>query len=260
MKRVVLGIVTMVAIAALCSLPPSNSDMAQAQDPATARPAGANPTGQQPPGATPAAGSMANATYEQQLSYAVGLNFGAGLQQDGIPIELPSLMAGISDALNKATPQLTDAQRQAVFVRLKQEMDKKEQARMGDNQQRGQAFLAENAKKEGIKTTDSGLQYRIVEAGDGATPKASDTVRCHYEGTLIDGTVFDSSYKRGQPAEFPVGGVIAGWTEALQMMKVGAKWEVFLPSEIAYGARGAGGAIGPNETLIFTIELLDIVN
>lgn len=126
------------------------------------------------------------------------------------------------------------------------------------NKERGEAFLAENAKKEGVKTTDSGLQYRIIEEGTGLTPSASDTVVCHYAGTLIDGTEFDSSYKRGQPAQFPVGGVIAGWTEALQMMKVGGKWEVFLPSDIAYGARGAGGDIGPNETLIFTIELIDI--
>lgn len=128
-----------------------------------------------------------------------------------------------------------------------------------DNKATGEAFLAENAKKDGITTTDSGLQYRVIEEGTGKTPSASDTVSCHYAGTLIDGTEFDSSYKRGQPAQFPVGGVIAGWTEALQMMKVGGKWEVFLPSEIAYGARGAGGAIGPNETLVFTIELIDIV-
>ena len=130
---------------------------------------------------------------------------------------------------------------------------------MADAKQAGEAFLAENATKEGIQTTDSGLQYRIVEEGSGPTPTISDTVRCHYAGTLIDGTEFDSSYKRGQPAEFPVSGVIAGWTEALQMMPAGSKWEVFLPSEIAYGSRGAGGAIGPNETLVFTIELLDIV-
>jgi len=253
--RVVWGVIAVVAIAAYCCLPPTNSQQAVAQDPAAAQPPAGRPAAAQPP-----ARSLANGTYQQQLSYAIGMNIGIGLRKDGLPIELPSLMAGIGDALNKATPQLTEAQRKAVFDRLEQELKQKEQARMGDNQQRGQAFLADNAKKEGIQTTDSGLQYRIVDQGSGASPKASDTVRCHYEGTLIDGTVFDSSYKRGQPAEFPVGGVIAGWTEALQMMKVGAKWEVFLPSEIAYGARGAGGAIGPNETLIFTIELLDIVN
>ncbi len=127
-----------------------------------------------------------------------------------------------------------------------------------ENLAKGEAFLKENASADGIQTTDSGLQYRVIEEGDGATPTASDSVQCHYEGNLIGGEIFDSSYKRGQPATFPVGGVIAGWTEALQMMKVGAKWEVFLPPSIAYGPRGAGGAIGPNETLIFQIELLDI--
>lgn len=130
---------------------------------------------------------------------------------------------------------------------------------MSDAKQRGEAFLAENAKKDGIETTSSGLQYRVVEEGSGPTPSLRDTVRCHYAGTLIDGTEFDSSYRRGQPAEFPVSGVIAGWTEALQMMPAGSKWEVFLPSEIAYGSSGAGGAIGPNETLVFTIELIAIV-
>ncbi len=130
---------------------------------------------------------------------------------------------------------------------------------MADAKERGEAFLAKNAKEDGIQVTDSGLQYREIEPGSGTTPTLQDTVRCHYAGTLIDGTEFDSSYSRGAPAEFPVAGVIAGWTEALQMMKVGAKWEVFLPSDIAYGTRGAGGAIGPDEALCFTIELLDIV-
>lgn len=130
---------------------------------------------------------------------------------------------------------------------------------MADAKQRGEAFLEENGKKDGVTTTASGLQYKVIETGSGPTPTASDTVRCHYSGTLIDGSKFDSSYDRGQPAEFPVGGVIAGWTEALQLMTCGSKWEVYLPSEIAYGSRGAGGAIGPDETLVFTIELLDIV-
>ncbi|MEM6329814.1 MAG: FKBP-type peptidyl-prolyl cis-trans isomerase [Planctomycetota bacterium] len=133
------------------------------------------------------------------------------------------------------------------------------EAPMASAKERGEAFLAENAKADGVQVTDSGLQYREIEPGSGEPPKLSDTVRCHYAGTLIDGAEFDSSYSRGQPAEFPVSGVIAGWTEALQMMKPGAKWEVFLPSDIAYGSRGAGGAIGPDETLIFTIELLAVV-
>lgn len=123
----------------------------------------------------------------------------------------------------------------------------------------GASFLKENKTKEDVITLNSGLQYKVISTGNGAIPKAGDTVRCHYEGRLINGTVFDSSYRRGEPAEFPVNGVIPGWVEALQLMPVGSKWQLFIPSELAYGAHGAGQAIGPNETLIFDIELLDIV-
>jgi len=127
------------------------------------------------------------------------------------------------------------------------------------NLKEGEAFLVENAKKEGVVTLESGLQYQVITPGTGNAPKATDKVTTHYRGTLIDGTEFDSSYKRGQPATFPVKGVIAGWTEALQLMKVGAKWQLFIPANLAYGKRGAGGKIGPNATLIFDIELISIV-
>lgn len=207
--------------------------------------------------------SIAGAPYEQQVSYALGLNIGADMRRSGVPLDLKAFTTGVADALAGAKPRLTDGQRQAILLKFQQQMQKKAEALMADaaanNKQRGEAFLAENGQKEGVVTTASGLQYKVIETGNGETPTAQSTVRCHYEGTLIDGTVFDSSYDRGQPAEFPVGGVIAGWTEALQMMKVGSKWEVYLPSEIAYGGRGAGGDIGPNETLIFTIELLGVV-
>jgi FKBP-type peptidyl-prolyl cis-trans isomerase FklB len=129
---------------------------------------------------------------------------------------------------------------------------------LGKNKAEGEKFLADNKKKEGIKTTASGLQYKVITAGTGKTPKATDTVKTHYRGTLINGTEFDSSYKRGEPAEFPVNGVIKGWTEALQLMKEGAKWQLFIPSELAYGERGAGRDIGPNSTLIFDIELISV--
>ncbi|MEN1681202.1 MAG: FKBP-type peptidyl-prolyl cis-trans isomerase [Planctomycetota bacterium] len=207
----------------------------------------------------PAAQTIASAPFEQQLSYCLGLNIGVDMRQNGVPLDLKSFTTGVADALAGAKPRLTDGQRQAILQRFQQQLQQKAQALMAESKQRGEAFLAENAKKEGVVTTASGLQYKVIEAGTGETPTARDTVRCHYEGTLIDGKVFDSSYRRGQPAEFPVGGVIAGWTEALQLMKVGAKWEVYLPSEIAYGAGGAGADIGPHETLIFTIELLGIV-
>ena len=201
---------------------------------------------------------------EQQVGYCLGLDLGKRLREDQVQIDLASIVAGLRDGLTGADPMLNDEQITAVMGQFRQLMQQKAEAKMAqiadENLARGEAFLKENGAKEGIQTTDSGLQYRIVEEGEGASPGPRDTVRCHYEGKLINGEVFDSSIQRGQPAEFPVGGVIAGWTEALQMMKVGAKWEVFLPADIAYGMRGAGGAIGPNETLIFQIELIDIVN
>lgn len=249
--RIAWGIFAVAMIAAVAIALPGSDQQANAQE---SLPAQGNA----------AEGSLANASYQQQVSYALGLNIGNDMRQNGVPVDLESLTAGIADALTQAEQKLSDAECQAVLGRFQQEMQQKAQERMADiateNKAKGEAFLAENAKKEGVTTTDSGLQYKVIEEGSGASPTARDTVRCHYHGTLTDGTVFDSSYERGQPAEFPVGGVIAGWTEALQLMKVGGKWEVYLPSDIAYGARGAGGAIGPNETLIFTIELLDIVN
>ncbi|MEO1495968.1 MAG: FKBP-type peptidyl-prolyl cis-trans isomerase [Planctomycetota bacterium] len=212
-----------------------------------------------------AVGADANADdrFHEQLGYCLGLDFGARLRADGVDVDFAAMAAGLKDALSGAEPQLTTEQIDAVMRRFQQSMQQKAQRQMADiaseNEAKGAAFLAENRSKDGVQETPSGLQYRVVEEGDGESPGPTDVVRCHYEGTLIDGTVFDSSYKRGQPAEFGVNQVIAGWTEALQMMKPGAKWEVFLPSGIAYGPRGAGGAIGPNETLIFTIELLGVV-
>ncbi|WP_146400034.1 FKBP-type peptidyl-prolyl cis-trans isomerase [Pseudobythopirellula maris] len=213
----------------------------------------------------PAAGEQAanpEAVFMQQVSYCIGLQIGGNLKKDGIPVDPQGLLQGITDSLRGVEPQLTEEQQAAVMGRFQQLMQLKAQETAGpmasDNQTKGEAFLAENKQKPGVQVTESGLQYRVVEQGTGPSPSATDTVRCHYEGTLIGGEVFDSSYKRGQPATFPVNRVIAGWTEALQMMKVGGKWEVFLPSEIAYGESGAPGAIGPNETLIFTIELLGI--
>lgn len=210
------------------------------------------------------AGEPDSARFREQLGYCLGLDFGSRIKADGVEVEFAGLVAGLRDALSGAEPQLSDEQIDAVMSRFQQSMQQKAEEQMADiaaeNEAKGAAFLAENKSKEGVQETPSGLQYRIVEEGEGESPGPTDVVRCHYEGTLIDGTVFDSSYKRGQPAEFGVNQVIAGWTEALQMMKPGAKWEVFLPSGIAYGPRGAGGAIGPNETLIFTIELLGVVN
>jgi FKBP-type peptidyl-prolyl cis-trans isomerase FklB len=231
-----------------------------------------------PPDATaPANGALASGADERaaapavdddqqfnaQAGYCIGLDLGKRLRDDDAPVDLAAIVAGLRDGLTSAKPQMTTQQVDAVMERFQQVMQQKAQQKMVQaadvNLARGQKFLDENRKKEGVQETDSGLQYRVLTAGKGATPGPDDTVRCHYEGKLVSGEVFDSSYKRGEPAEFPVGGVIAGWTEALQMMKTGSKWEVVLPASIAYGKRGAPGAIGPNETLVFQIELLDVV-
>lgn len=224
------------------------------------------PAGQRDPAGRPdPAGQLEDdPRFNEKVGYCLGLSMGRRLQADGAEIDLAAIVAGLRDGISGAQPQLTDEQIDAVMERFQLIMQKKAENKMTEaaqsNLARGEKFLAENRGKEGVQETKSGLQYRVVKAGEGAVPGPEDTVRCHYEGTLTSGEVFDSSYKRGQPAEFPVGGVIEGWTEALQMMKVGSKWEVVLPAKIAYGMRGAPGAIGPNETLVFTIELLDIVD
>jgi FKBP-type peptidyl-prolyl cis-trans isomerase FklB len=205
-------------------------------------------------------------TIQEQTSYVIGLNIGGDLKQQGIDINVNMLARGIADALGGKKPALSDQQIKAAFAELQKIMAAKREEAMAKaqqqgtvNQQQGVAFLAANKAKPGVKTLPSGLQYKVLKSGNGPSPKATDKVRTHYHGTLIDGTVFDSSVERGEPAEFPVGGVIRGWTEALQLMKVGDKWQLFIPSELAYGARGAGGVIGPNSTLVFEIELLEIV-
>lgn len=198
-------------------------------------------------------------TVQEQTSYVIGLNVGNDLKQQGVDINVNMLARGIADALGGKKPALSEPQIEAAFAELRKIMAAKQEQEMSKTKQQGAAFLAANKSKPGVKTTASGLQYKVLKAGNGPTPKATDKVRTHYHGTLIDGTVFDSSVQRGEPAEFPVSGVIRGWTEALQLMKVGDKWQLFIPSELAYGARGAGGVIGPNATLVFEIELLEIL-
>ena len=200
---------------------------------------------------------------KQKISYAIGMDIGSNLKRQEIDVDPKILAAGIADALTGKL-QLTDAEAKQVINEFRTQMMAKmesKQKEAGDkNVKAGEDFLAANAKKEGVKTTASGLQYKVLKAGDGKgkTPKPTDTVKVHYHGTLIDGTVFDSSVDRGQPATFPVNGVIAGWTEVLQLMKEGDKWQVYIPSKLAYGERGAGGQIGPNSALIFEVELLSV--
>jgi FKBP-type peptidyl-prolyl cis-trans isomerase FklB len=184
-------------------------------------------------------------------SYAIGLEIGNNFKADDVQLDFESLLAGIKDAMSGAQPKYD----QATCLKALQQLG---QAKAGAAVAQNKKFLEENKKAEGVTTLPSGLQYKVLKSGDGATPGPADTVRTHYKGTLIDGTVFDSSYDRGEPAEFPVGGVIKGWTEALQKMKVGDKWQLVIPSELAYGEAGAGGVIPPGATLVFEIELLDV--
>ncbi|MEO1888637.1 MAG: FKBP-type peptidyl-prolyl cis-trans isomerase [Cycloclasticus sp.] len=197
-------------------------------------------------------------TDKQKLSYTMGQQIGGGIQQDKLDVETESLVLGLTHALNGDESLLSPAEMQAVIEAFQKEMQAKANEVKGGNSSKGVDFLVENGAKDGVITLESGMQYTVINQGDGEKPKETDTVDVHYEGSLINGTVFDSSIKRGEPATFPVNGVIKGWQEALQLMEVGTKWKVFIPSELAYGEHGAGGSIGPNETLIFEMELLAI--
>ena len=198
---------------------------------------------------------------EQMASYGIGMNMGGqllGQSFDGIDIEVVS--QGLKDAFLKVESPVSREQIQAAFDHVTQTMKQKQQDQSKDKIEAGKQYLSDNEKKDSVVVTASGLQYEITTEGAGDIPSAASTVKTHYHGTLLDGTVFDSSYERGQPAEFPVNGVIAGWTEALQLMPVGSKWKLTIPYQLAYGENGAGGSIGPCETLVFDIELLEIVS
>ncbi len=205
---------------------------------------------------------LALTTQKEKLSYAIGMNIGESMKKDSLDIDQAVLTRALKDALNGAKPAMSDAEAKNVITAFRSEMMKKKEAeaqKISDgNKQAGEKFLAENKTKPGVVTLPSGLQYKIIKQGDGPKPTASDTVVTNYRGTLIDGTEFDSSYKRNEPATFPVGQVIKGWTEALELMPVGSKWQLYIPSNLAYGERTPGPEIGPNSTLIFDIELLSI--
>jgi len=196
-----------------------------------------------------------------RASYAIGTDIGSNFKRQQIDVDPKALAAGLADAI-AGKMLLTDAEIKQTLEDLSTELRSKAETRQkaaGEkNIKDGEAFLAANAKKDGVKTTASGLQYKSLKAGSGKTPKSTDTVKVHYHGTLIDGTVFDSSVERKEPVSFGVTQVIPGWTEALQMMKEGDKWQIVLPSKIAYGPQGAGGKIGPNSVLVFEVELLAI--
>lgn len=192
-----------------------------------------------------------------KISYALGLSMANNLKASGFEnLNMDEFMKAVSEVYNQQPTSMTSEEAKNLlnnyFAELQQKADEQ-------NKKKGEAFLSENKKRSEVITTASGLQYEIIKQGNGAKPAETDTVRCHYEGRLIEGRVFDSSYKRNQPADFPVNQVISGWVEALQLMPVGSKWRLFIPSELAYGVHGAGDVIGPNEALIFDVELLEIV-
>lgn len=201
-------------------------------------------------------------TDKEKLSYSIGMDIGGNLKRGSVEVDPDVLAKGLKDTYGGGKTILTEDEARRTITDFQKTMMAKQAETMhklGEkNKADGERFLAENGKKEGVKTLPSGLQYKEIAPGNGKSPKAADTVTTHYKGTLIDGTEFDSSYKRGQPATFQVSGVIPGWTEALQLMKEGAKWQLFVPSSLAYGERGAGRDIGPNATLIFEVELISV--
>jgi FKBP-type peptidyl-prolyl cis-trans isomerase FklB len=249
------------------------------QTPAASTPAATTPAA--PAATTPKAATTAKApvkktgtagaaapltTRKQKFSYALGMNIGGGLganlKKQSVEVDPNLVSQGLKDAMAGAKTRLTQEEAQAILTEVQNDIKKQQQEKMQEasakNKTEGEAFLTANKSKEGVVTLPSGLQYKILTAGTGPKPTASDSVKCNYRGTLINGTEFDSSYKRGQPATFGVGQVIKGWTEALQLMPVGSKWQLFIPASLAYGERGAGAEIGPDATLIFEVELLSI--
>ena len=233
---------------------PAQAPAATANKPATAK------SGQT--SATKAPASRTLETPKDKLSYSIGMNIGKSLKRDNVEVDPDLLLRGVKDVLGGGTLLMTDQEAQSTLNELQADLHKRQEQETQQlaetNKKEGEAFLAANKTKAGVVTLPSGLQYKILQEGTGPKPTAADTVTVNYRGTLLDGTEFDSSYKRGQPASFPVGGIIKGWTEALLLMPVGSKWQLFIPPELAYGPRQAGPAIGPNSTLVFEVELLSI--
>jgi len=201
-------------------------------------------------------------TEKDKVSYAIGMNVGKGLHRDAIEVDPQVILKGLQDGLSGGKTLMTDEQLQSIMVKLQAEVRDRENAKRKEegvtNQKEGEAFLAANKTKPGVITLPDGLQYKIIKQGTGPKPTLNDVVECNYKGTLLNGKEFDSSYKRGAPETFPVKGVIRGWTEVLQLIPVGTKFELYLPPDLAYGELGAGRDIGPNETLTFEVELLAI--
>ncbi len=234
----------------------------------TAKPQTSSATSQRPASAAKTSSSAAtqpSATLTDQkskVSYAIGLNIGKSMRRQAVDVDPNVLAQGLKDGLNDAKPLLTDDEVRATMTAFQTDMRAKQEEKMKEAsvsaKKEGEAFLAANKTKEGVVSLPSGLQYKILTPGTGPKPAASDTVACNYRGTLVNGTEFDASTKHGGPVTFPVSGVIKGWTEALQLMPVGSKWQLFIPADLAYGDQGAGADIPPGSTLIFEIELVSI--
>jgi len=197
-------------------------------------------------------------TEKQKLSYALGAYFSQGISQQGVDMDIPAFMQAVEDVLNKAELKLSDEELQAVLTQYQEKLANERNASANNNKAAGENFLAENRKKEGVVTLPNGMQYKVLKEGTGPKPKSDSEVKVHYHGTHINGEVFDSSYDRGEPISLSLAQVIKGWQEALPLMSVGSKYQFYIPAELAYGDRGAGTSIGPNEALVFDIELLGI--
>ena len=278
MTKQTLALIGILAIGLASSDAMLAQQTAAAGSQAPAAPAPAKPTTAAKPAATGQASTAAKSataakkpaitaaapltTQKQKGSYAIGLRIGGGLQKDGVDLDAASLSRGIRDGLAGSKPLLTDQEAQAALTMMATAVRAKQQAKLdviiAANKKVGDAFLAENKAKEGVVTLPSGLQYKILKAGTGPKPTAEDSVVCDYRGTLIDGKEFDSSYKRGKPLTIPVSGVIKGWTEAMLLMPVGSKWQLFLPADLGYGNQAMGPDIQPGSTLIFEVELHSI--
>ena len=240
---------------------PAQSSSTQSTTSGTAK---TSTTTKKPTTGTRTATTLTLKTQKEKNSYALGMSIGTGLKKQGVSTAVdPALVSrGLRDAISGGKTSMTEDEMRAALQQLRTEVQGAQQAKAhaegASSRKEGETFLAANKAKEGVQTLPDGLQYKVLQQGNGPKPTANDTVTVNYRGTLINGKEFDSSYKRGQPISFPVSGVIKGWTEALQLMPVGSKWQLYIPSDLAYGDQGAGADIGPGQTLIFDVELLGI--
>jgi len=252
---------TLSLLAAGMMLGNAHAQQTPAAKPATTPAAKTSPAAK-PHTATTAKAPLVLSTQKAKLSYALGMNIGAGVKSQPVDIDPDILARGMKDAMTGAKPLLTEDEAKAVLTQAQNEVRQQQQAKAKQegeaNKKAGEAFLAANKTKDSVVTLPDGLQYKILTPGTGPKPTATDSVVCNYRGTLVNGTEFDSSYKRGQPVTFPVNGVIKGWQEALPLMPVGSKWQLFVPSDLAYGDHAMSAELGPNSTLIFEVELLSI--